>query len=108
MPILPQSTLLALHTACSSWPSGSPGDTATFLPSRSFGVRIGASASDTTENPVVLSSDMTLFTSAPLAAVRITDEESARPNVSEPAATTCTVLAEPRPSLIVRSMPSAA
>ncbi len=67
-----------------------------------------ASTSDTTEKPVVLSSDMTLLTSAPLAAVTITDDESARPKVSEPAATTCTVLAEPRPSLMVRSMPSAA
>jgi hypothetical protein len=108
MLIFAQSTLLALHTACSSCPSGSPGVTATFLPSRSFGVRIGASASDTTENPVVLRSDITLLTSAPFDAVRITDDESARPNVSEPAATTCTVLAEPLPSLIVRSMPSAA
>ena len=108
MQIFVQSTLLALHTACSSWPSGSPGVTATFLPSRSLGVLMFASASDTTEKPVVLSSDITLLTSAPFAAVRITDDESARPNVSEPAATTCTVLAEPRPSLIVRSMPSAA
>ena len=32
-----------------------------------------------------------------LAAVRITDDESARPNVSDPAATACTVLADPRP-----------
>ena len=65
-------------------------------------------ASETTEKPVVLSSDITLLTSAPFAAVSTTDELSARPNVSDPAATTCTVFAEPRPSLIVRSMPSAA
>ena len=103
-----QSTLFALQTACSSCPSGSPGVTATFLPSRSFGVLIGASASETTENPVVLSSDITDFTSAPFEAVSTTDDESASPNVSEPAATTCTVFADPRPSLIVRSMPSAA
>lgn len=44
--------LLALHTACSSAPSGSPVDTATCLPSRSFGVFRFDSASDTTENPV--------------------------------------------------------
>ena len=67
-----------------------------------------ASASDTTEKPVVFSSDITLLTSAPFDAVSTTDDESASPNVSEPAATTCTVLADPRPSLIVRSMPSAA
>ena len=66
------------------------------------------SASETTEKPVELSSDITDFTSAPLAAVETTDDESAMPKVSDPAATTCTVLAEPRPSLIVRSMPSAA
>ena len=63
-------------------------------------------ASDTTEKPVEFNSDITDLISAPLAAVAITLEESAMPNVSEPAATTCTVLAEPRPSLIVRSMPS--
>ena len=57
---------------------------------------------------MLLSSDITDLISAPFAAVRMTDDESAMPNVSEPAATTCTVLAEPRPSLIVRSMPSAA
>ena len=63
-------------------------------------------ASDTTEKPVELSTVITDLISAPFAAVAITLEESARPNVSEPAATTCTVLPEPRPSLIVRSMPS--
>ena len=52
--------------------------------------------------------DTTDFTSPPLAAVVMTLDESASPNVSEPAATTCTVFADPRPSLIVRSMPSAA
>ena len=66
------------------------------------------SASETTEKPVELSSDMTDLMSAPFAAVSTTEDESARPNVSEPAATTCTVFAEPRPSLIVRSMPSSA
>ena len=48
-----QSTLFALQTACSSWPSGSPGVTATFLPSRSFGVLIGFDASETTEGVAV-------------------------------------------------------
>jgi hypothetical protein len=66
------------------------------------------SASDTTEKPVELSNDITDLTSAPRAAVEMTLDESARPNVSEPAATTWTVLAEPRPSLMVTSMPSAA
>src|SRR5206468_11608518 len=108
MLILAQSTLLALQTACNNWPSGSPGVTATVRPSRSLGVLMPDSASETTEKPVVLSSDITLLTSAPFDAVRITDDESASPNVSEPAATTCTVFAEPRPSLMVRSMPSAA
>ncbi|MFO1285010.1 MAG: hypothetical protein U1F51_21565 [Burkholderiales bacterium] len=106
--IFAQSTLFALHTACSSAPSGSPGDTATRLPSRSLGVFRFASASETTEKPVELSSDITDWISAPLAAVVITDEESAMPKVSEPAATTWTVFADPRPSLIVRSRPSAA
>ena len=41
-----------------------------------------------------------------MAAAAITLEESARPKVSEPAATTCTVFTEPRPSLMVRSIPS--
>jgi hypothetical protein len=46
------------------------------------------------------------LTSAPLAASSMTLEESATPKSSEPAATVCTVLAEPRPSFRVRSMPS--
>ncbi len=65
-----------------------------------------AEASETTENPVELSSDITDLTSAPFAAVVIRLDESAMPKVSDPAATTCTVLADPRPSLMVRSMPS--
>src|SRR4030095_17270665 len=94
MEIFVQSTLFALHTACSNCPSGSPAVTATFFPSRSLGVLMPVSASDTTENPVVLSSDITLLTSAPFDAVSTTDDESASPNVSEPAATPCTVFAE--------------
>ena len=93
------SSLLCAASARNSWPSGSPGDTASDLPSRSFGVLMPDEASDTTENPVEFSSDITDLTSAPLAAVLMTLDESAMPNVSEPAATTCTVLAEPRPSI---------
>ena len=105
--IFDMSILFTAAIAWNSWPSGSPGLTARRLPSRSFGERMPALASEITAKPVELSSDITDFTSAPFEAVRITLEESARPKVSEPAATTCTVLAEPRPSLIVRSMPSA-
>ncbi len=64
-------------------------------------------ASETTEKPVELSTFITDLISPPFEMRLITLEESASPNVSVPAATTCTVLAEPRPSLIVRLMPSA-
>jgi hypothetical protein len=68
---------------------------------------IPEAASETTEKPVELSTFITDLTSPPFVMRLTTLEESASPKVSEPAATTCTVLAEPRPSLIVRSMPSA-
>ncbi len=68
------SSLLCAASARNSCPSGSPGDTASFLPSRSFGVLMPFEASDTTEKPVELSSDITDLTSAPLAAVAITLE----------------------------------
>src|SRR5688572_769888 len=98
MEILLQSTLFALQTACSSEPSGSPAETATRFPSRSFGVLRFDEASDTTEKPVELSSDITDLMSAPRAAVSTTDDDTAIPNASDPASTTCTVFAQPLPS----------
>src|SRR5207248_11591919 len=97
MPILPQSTLLALQTACSNWPSGSPGVTATVLPSRSLGVLIPDSASETTEKPVGLTSTTPPLTPDPLAASRTPNDDSPTPTGSGPAPPPCPASPDPGP-----------
>jgi hypothetical protein len=72
----------------------------------SLGVRIPADAAETTEKPVELKMFITDLISPPLETRLMMLELSASPKVSVPAPTTCTVLAEPRPSLMVRLMPS--
>ena len=86
--ILPVSSLLKPANAGKSCVSASPAVMASFLPSRSFGVRMPVSASEMTPKLDVLSSDITVRMPASFDTRRITDEELARPNVSVPAATT--------------------
>ena len=58
--------------------------------------------------PEVLSSDITALIGGPWAAPSIRLPASDMPKVSPLAAITCTATPEPRPSLMVRSMPSSA
>ena len=102
------SRSLAATTAGNSWVSASPGETARILPSRSLAVSMPVSASEMMPKPEVLSSDITALIGAPWAAPSIRLPASAMPKVSPLAATTWTARPEPRPSLIVRSIPSSA